>query len=499
MSTSNNKIVALLIFFGLTIGLVRYSLGSKDFHVEDHTSAEEDMKRIGHVLRPSPTPARTTIAGAHVAAATVLDVDIAGSHDGGDRAQRSGKSLLDAFINDPSFSSRCTEPPVPTGAHCPSWPLATTAVPLPDLVAPISTGPTTKGMRLRKMAEVVGYPIAHHPIFSAYAGAAFAPPWLENRVVEFTGAHTDYTYDCGEDVDFRLYHQCRAAMCLAYEQLRAAIGRNASARQIGMFPLNDEEYFEMVMTLTTAMQAAEEGRGYAFIELGARYGTWIVRAGAAFRTMTAALAVKPAPLRLLAVEGNCGWFQKMREHVECNGMTADADLVLAYAAPRSFNKVQLGKAATFKEPRAVSLLDMLPSYDFVDMIDFDIQGFEFMTIQEEGAFELMSARVGFVHFGTHSTDIERNIATHAQANGWCVVYFFAGAHTKKLNRGHKCQTPFGPSLFNDGVLGIANPRFYPQLKDKCPKLSLASLKKTATTCHHVPEVLSIMRRSKREG
>jgi hypothetical protein len=257
----------------------------------------------------------------------------------------------------------------------------------------------------------------------------------------------------------------------------------------GMFPLEDEEYMEYVMTLTTAYEAARSGSSYTFIELGARYGTWIVRAGVSFKSFDPV-----GSLNLLAVEGNCHWFQKMVEHVRCNHLEDETKLILSYAGPRSYNKVVIGRPETYTQPRAVSMLEMLPNYAFVDMVDFDIQGFEWLTIEEPGVIDAMSEKVGFLHFGTHSSEIEKRIVTALQPKEWCVLYFFAGAHTKKLDHGHRCHTPFGPSVFNDGSLGLANLRFYPNLKNSCRHVTLGSLRSVAKTCHFLPEITSIVER-----
>jgi hypothetical protein len=377
-------------------------------------------------------------------------------------------------------------------------------------MGPISKGATTKDMEVKPMKEIMGVEkdMRHHPIFEIYAERTWTVEWLPQRVIEFVGVHTDYRYDCEGEIDFRQYHQVRAAMCLTYDKLAEAMkagtasnqseassDQSAVTVQYGMYPLVDEEYFEYIMTLTTAWDAAMRGENYTFIELGARYGTWIVRGGGAFRMFAPATAENPLGLRLLAVEGSCEWYQKMKEHITCNGFGAETELVMAYAAPVSYNQVKVGSPDTYTKARAVSLLEMLPRYSVVNMIDFDIQKFEHITVEEPEAFQLMTEKVAFAHFGTHGTDIEKRLLTLFQSSGrWCTVYFFAGAHTKKLHKGHRCQTPYGPSGFNDGSLGFANLKFYPQLEASCAKVPTGSLKSIAKTCHWIPQALEILRR-----
>eukprot|EP00742_Colponemidia_sp_Colp-10_P021221 GILJ01024843.1.p1 GENE.GILJ01024843.1~~GILJ01024843.1.p1 ORF type:complete len:289 (+),score=38.56 GILJ01024843.1:554-1420(+) len=245
------------------------------------------------------------------------------------------------------------------------------------------------------------------------------------RVFEFNGVHTKYHFDCVPDIDFRQYHQVRAASCIDHEQLyaravefakhktesdlaqidashfssdtgasldnhdgegvqlgayfRPAADLSASSdlatrivpNYVGLFPIVDEEYFEYSFTLAVAHDAAVNGRRFTFIELGARYGTWLVRAAAAYRLFYtealgrsipaanvddsapgSALSIPVEKLRLLAVEGNCPWFRKMEEHVRCNGFEPYSTLLLSYAAPISYNKVNPHLPDTFKQRSA---------------------------------------------------------------------------------------------------------------------------------------------------
>lgn len=428
------------------------------------------------------------------------------------------RQLLEQFLHDPSMTARCPEKSIPVIQECNELhlhykPLARP----PPLVVPVTSGSTTSTMVLHNATEFIPG-ITHHSIFSLFsekaayylvgnepgqevreaaAGGAeeiahnpFSSKMSTSRVLEFNGVHTEYHFDCDINVDFRQYHQVRAALCLGHEEEwnRSAKMRQNDVTDVyhvdGMFPLVDEEYMEYVMTLTTAYDAATHNRPYTFVELGARYGTWIVRAGVSYRLFNT-----HDPLQLLAVEGNCHWFRKMEEHVRCNKLEAETNLILSYAAPRSYNKVKIQDPTTFANPRAVSLLDILHEYEVVDMIDFDIQGFEWFTLEEEGATEIFSEKVAFAHFGTHSSDIEKRIIPRLQQHGWCVTYFYAGAHTKRLNKGHKCNTPFGPSAFNDGALGMANLKYYPHLKKGCVQLQLPSPKHAARSCYFSEEIV----------
>lgn len=408
------------------------------------------------------------------------------------------KKLQRDFVNDPSFDARCKAPPIAVDRQaCPNTVFQTTEI-KPILEGPISRGETTAGMTVQPMDLVVRSSskfdpkvalhkvdsvVAHHPVFFEFAKHTYHDTFFADRVMEFNGAHAKFSYDCTPGIDFRNYHQVRAAMCAQHEK---HMERHA-ADQVGYFPLMDEEYFEYVATLSTALDAAENNRPYTFIELGARYGTWIVRAGASYRHAGGAVD----QLQLLAVEGNCEWFRKMEEHVACNGLTNASQLILSYAAPKSYNSIDLKDRSTYTKARAVSLIDMLNAYDVVDMMDFDIQGFEALAVEEPTVMALMEDRVAFVHFGTHSTDIEGRLLHAFDARRWVLVYGFAGAHTKKLERGHMCDTPFGPSRYNDGAWGYANRKFYRTLSN-APR---PVFKRVNRVCYWDPVSLTIIRRS----
>jgi hypothetical protein len=466
--------------------------GGSSFHVDappptaaPSDGSEPDATPVPRA--PKAVPAVQRAAGG--AAATTTKVDA---------------SLMRAFIRDASFDTRCKRPEIAVDLEqCvpPTFALRDTRAGL-TLMGPTSKGETTDGMVVRPMQKVVAAladaaheryqrdgngTLRHHPIFDAFAARTYAGKFVAGRVIEFNGCHAKYEYDCAKEQkaagNFRAFHQVRAAMCAEYD----AKAERGDAAQVGMFPLVDEEYFEYIMALTTAWQAARAGRPYVFIELGARYGTWIARAGAAYRLFAPAAAAK-TQLKLLAIEATCEWFRKMEEHIKCNYLEAQSELILGYAAPRSYNNVKIGKPATYGEARSISLIDIAMAYEYIDMMDFDIQGFEAQTTEEPGAMDILSQRVGFIHFGTHGTKIEAALLARFRAAGWVVAYYFAGSHHKKLTASHRCATPFGPSGFNDGALGFANLKFYPQLA-KHRDVRLSGRK---AACHWIPEVLGIM-------
>ena len=483
-----------------------------------------------------PIPIRPAVTAASVAGSAVFPP-----------LEKSSDSPLisGGFLGDPSMTVRCEEKTVPpsscdaTGIR--GWSLGLRESELPPLQVGFTTGPTTSDMTL-KGAFFQGRPAVPHPIFEEAkkrtAKMDGNSPEQGNRVFEFNGVHSAYEFDCLPSLDFRQYHQVRAALCTTHEDRSAAVLNKSRSEYLGIFPIADEEYMEYALTLSTAWDAATSNRPYTYLELGARYGTWIARAGQSYRLFASQDGFTPVQqdrLRLLAVEGNCHWYRKMEEHIACNHLEMNSILLLSYVAPKSYNKVIIGDATSYAQPRAVSIAQLLQhfkTYSFqssakhlpgtsslpastplgnpsaasvsppnpvVDMLDLDIQGFESISLEgEPEALEMMADQVAFVHFGTHGTRVEKTLLKLLQAHGFCLVYFFAGAHTKLLHKGHRCETPFGSSVFNDGVMGFANPKFYSKAIQRhfpqgCPVVKRPT-KGVASTCYWTPLATTLLQR-----
>eukprot|EP00760_Papus_ankaliazontas_P030901 PhM_4_TR510/c0_g1_i1/m.55522 len=395
-------------------------------------------------------------------------------------------AVRDAIQKDESLSTRC--PCAVTDRNVPHPPES-----LEDAAAVLPSGATA---RIRTMtvrgdtsrdSQFVSTQHKHHPIFDKYVaklrelgdGEAKVDRY-KKYISEFTKVWVKDSYDCDPDVDFRKYHLSRAVACQQKEQ------HNDTEL---LLPISDEEYYEHIALLTTAYDAASKGERYVVIELGARYGTWAVRGGAAYRMM--AKDGNSDNFLSVALEADCPWFCHMQDHVAANGMTAQSALVLAYSAPRSYNKVDMGNPATYKSARTVSLLDLLERLDVVHLIDSDIQGWESISVETEPkVMTALTEKVKWVHYGTHGVKVERTLIKTYEAHGWCTLYYFAGSHHKGLNRGHFCTTPFGTIGYNDGALGFLNPKFYSK-NFVCPG-RVFHRKAVTTRCYSTDAVLGVI-------
>jgi hypothetical protein len=86
--------------------------------------------------------------------------------------------------------------------------------------------------------------------------------------------------------------------------------------------------------------------------------------------------------------------------------------------------------------------------DFIDLIDLDVQGEELKVLSS--SVDLINARVGRLHIGTHSPEIESGLRQLLASQGWRCDADFGCCREN--------DTPFGPVMFLDGVQSWVNPR-----------------------------------------
>ena len=247
------------------------------------------------------------------------------------------------------------------------------------------------------------------------------------------------------------------------------------------YPSFDEEYFEWIDILEAVEQADET---FVMIELGAGYGRWSARAGAAVRR-------KPnCRFHCVAVEAEPAHFRWIHDHFRDNDIDPDDhELIWAavgaqpgfvpfwvgaadgwYGQSIAVNQVPpLPDAATRRRLRArsalgrppvissdersviwtpcVTLADILAPYPRVDLIDLDVQGAEFDVLAS--TIDLVDQRVRRLHIGTHSPQIEQQLRQLLSAHAWQNIHDYPGQST--------AQTPYGAIQFDDGVQTWVNP------------------------------------------
>jgi len=226
--------------------------------------------------------------------------------------------------------------------------------------------------------------------------------------------------------------------------------------QSAMPPL-DEEYFEW-LDLLEAVAAARER--FTMVELGAGFGRWLVNGHAAVNRLSR------LPCILVGVEADTAHMTMMATHFRDNGIdpaahhlieaaVTDRDREVLFQEGDPFawwgQSVQSSGAVT-AEYRTISkpgiaLSTLLKPFDFVDLIDADIQGEELKVFV--AARDSLARKVRRVHIGTHGRGLEYGLRELFGSMGWRPVWDF-GCDGER-------DTPFGRTRFQDGVQSWINP------------------------------------------
>lgn len=291
-----------------------------------------------------------------------------------------------------------------------------------------------------------------HPVFSQFV--PYSGPVFEDCRADFVGTQTHRNYLPGE---------------FSKDQRESATERA-------------EEYFEWIDVLESAATAKDR---YTMIEIGAGYGRWACRA---------ALAAKSRGIqnvRIAAVEAEPLHLQWLDEHFTRNGLTSAEYRVYPFAVAAKPGKTMFminkpggtpeemarqwygqslasGKSVLkpVKAPdycghrvftmqsgvqavqvRVEQFDTVLKDYDAIDLLDFDIQGFELEVIRS--CIEEIEAKTRLVHIGTHGVDLEAGLRELFASRGWQCRFDFQCLQEN--------DTPYGRISFNDGVQSWANP------------------------------------------
>lgn len=217
-----------------------------------------------------------------------------------------------------------------------------------------------------------------------------------------------------------------------------------------------EEFLEWVTLLTAAVEACENKLPFTFIELGAGWGRWLVNAARAANDLG-------IDYRLIGVEAEPEHFRWMRDHVVENGVDLDKTTLLEAAVARRNGKVrfQVGNATGWygqsiatehydgvevKSRPAISLSTILNDLDYVDLIDFDIQGSEFDVLW--AARKVLNQKVRRLYISTHKIEIEHKLRAMLIPLGWYAEHDYS-------LQGRRA-TIYGPISFGDGVQAWRN-------------------------------------------
>ena len=221
-------------------------------------------------------------------------------------------------------------------------------------------------------------------------------------------------------------------------------------------PAFNEEYFEWI-DLLESIKAWNPGNGpYTFMELGAGYGRWSVRAAIA----------KPLA-RIIAVEAEPTHFKWMKQNFLDNGLASDRYKLKQAAVSDTAGGclfmtgrpaewygqriLQPGESSASAETVCTVTLAALLGNDpfLVDLIDMDIQGSEYLVLR--AGIEDVNAKVKRLHIATHSDEIEHRLMELLEAQEW--------EYRWNYGCGRKYETPYGDIKFQDGVQSWVNKRF----------------------------------------
>jgi len=278
----------------------------------------------------------------------------------------------------------------------------------------------------------------NHPVLSKFTRVERAVP--AGFVADFLGNITDCS----------MFLPCRGTSqnALQDQQVRA------------VYPSPNEEFFEWIDILDSVLDA---GSKYTFVELGAGYGRWMVRAAAAFRQIHGS-----KPFRLIGVEAEPTHFEWIKQHFLTNGINPDehklinapvydtqSDVLFCVGKPDIWygqaiiNTIAEAPSGTETlKLSSIPLVALLDKTEIIDLIDFDIQGAEGAVVKS--AIKELTAQVKRLHIGTHSQHAEIQLRETLYDNGWISLNDFPCASTS--------DTEYGPIAFGDGVQSWLNPR-----------------------------------------
>ena len=244
--------------------------------------------------------------------------------------------------------------------------------------------------------------------------------------------------------------------CFTSEAMREKV---TACDPLGL-PAFNEEYFEWI-DLLESIKAWKPGSLYTFMELGAGYGRWSVRAAFA------------RPLaRIIAVEAEPTHFEWLKQNFADNDIVSDRHKLIQAAVSDTPEECGFltGRPAEWygqriAEPgedgitdalgypavritQCVTLAELLKLVTSVDLIDMDIQGMEYRVIA--AGIDDLNSKVKRLHIATHSHELSGALQSLLCSNGWETRWNFAPGATE--------QTAFGLIEFQDGVQGWINQR-----------------------------------------
>ena len=239
------------------------------------------------------------------------------------------------------------------------------------------------------------------------------------------------------------------------------------------YPPVSEESFEWIATLEAVLDARDT---FTMFELGAGYGRWLTSAVCAARQKNPSLK-----FRLLAVEPEPTHFKYLKQHLMDNGLNpSDHKLVEAalnatgepvpfvIGHPEEWYGQQVMArdaipqdhiadkypGATIVQVPGVTLAGLIEDYEFVDLIDMDIQFAESQVIKSSVA--AITKKVRRLYVETHSRQIHTTITGLLTRAGWTLLEAHGWRESDVLPAGPD-MTQFGLINFHGGMQYWSNP------------------------------------------
>ena len=294
--------------------------------------------------------------------------------------------------------------------------------------------------------------IDHHPIFEKFQFSIY--PQCSRFHIDGLGIKTDKSF-----FDVSMWHQKHLS--------------------ISDIPVINDHYFEWISLLKAVYESKNR---FTMVEIGAGYAPWLVAAAKASLQLN-----KTNPL-LIGVEAEPKRFAWIKKHFLDNDVYYDNRCFYnAAVVPENFNQKvwflvgnptqsygasivpdsdfgfrnfrhgylksiskMWARFLNYQRPENVSSIkisDILSSLDYVDFVNFDIQGAEYDVISS--CINILNRKVKYIHIGTHSHDIETKLSNLFTGNKWVNIFNF--------QMGKNQLTPFGNIAFDDGVQTWFNP------------------------------------------
>ncbi len=284
----------------------------------------------------------------------------------------------------------------------------------------------------------------HHPVFQHFYQwrGALNP----THVTDWLGIETPYAWDCLTNSSATMqYADVQPARRIPCDRHVANVATGVE-EIVGELPVVDDEYEELVDVLLSVVHTLHD---YVIVELGARYGTWGVRALAAWHQLRG----PDARATFVGVESDQQFYEWMHEHVTHNGVSHESILLHQFAQ---------------KGPGTHLLAIVNASgVDHINYLDADIQGAELAFFEHDPTLTWMDEHVNVVHIGTHSGAIHTRLDTMFQQRGWTRFFGYPLGYGKdcdstvvnalQTDRACMTNTPYGLVYVRDGMLSFGNP------------------------------------------